>query len=170
MPAYLKQAPIGFPGGVSRPGESNIEPVMLVAATGVFAQSYGIPLKYVAGGAQQFNGGAETAADFQGVLVRGVPQIAGTLASDTSITDAVPNPDQVQDILVRGYVTVKCTAGTPARGGIVYVRIISATNRPVGAFEASSDGGNSVALTATQAEWATDGKDADGMAELRVAR
>lgn len=170
-PAYLKQAPVGIPGDITRTDETNVEPIMLVAASTVFAQAFGIPLKYVAGGAQQFNGGAETAASFAGVLVREVPSIAGTAASDLTFDGTVPNPLQPQGMAVRGYVSVKCTQGTPARGGIVYVRIAAGSGlRVVGAFEAVSDGGNSVALSAAQAEWATDGMDTDLNAELRIAR
>lgn len=168
-PAYLFQAPTGIPGDITRTDESNVEPAMLIAASAVFAQAFGIPMKYVAGGIQQFNGGAETKADFAGVLVREVPSISGNALSGFS--DNIPLPTVPQGLLVRGYVSVKCTAGTPARGGIVYVRIAAGAGaRIVGAFEASSDGGNSVALDASQAEWATDGVDADGNAELRIAR
>jgi len=166
-PAYLYQAPAGFAGDITRTDETNVEPAKLVALASVYAQRFGEAMRYVAGGIQQFTTGL-TAADFAGVLVREVPSISGSTAQ--SFTDTVPNPDQVQGLAVRGYVAVKCTAGTPARGGIVYVRIVSATDRPIGAFEADSDGGNSVALSATQAEWASDGKDADGIAELRIAR
>ncbi len=169
MPAYLYNAPAGFAGGVSRPDESNIEPGMLVALTAVYMQRYGEAVRYVTGGIQQFTTGL-TKADFAGALVREVPGIAGTAASDESLTVDVPNPDQVQGLMVRGYMMVKCTAGTPTRGGVVYVRVASASDRPIGAFEADSDSSNSVALDAVQAEWASDGKDADGMAEIRIAR
>lgn len=171
MPAYLKNAPAGFPGGVSRPDESNIEPGMLVALSTVYADRFGQAMRYVTGGIQQWTTGL-TKASFAGVLVREVPGIGGSSAADTeSINNGgVPNSDQVQGMLVRGYIMVKCTAGTPARGGTVYVRIVSATDRPIGAFEADSDSSNSVALDSVQAEWASDGVDANLMAELRVAR
>lgn len=170
VPAYLFQAPTGVPGDITRTDESNVEPIMLIAVSTVFAQAFGIPLKYTTGGAQQFNGGAETAASFAGVLIREVPSIAGSSASDASFDGTVPNPDVPQGILVRGYVSVKCVSGTPARGGAVYVQIIASGGVAVGAFRADADGGNAVLLTPTQAEWATDGKDADNNAELRVAR
>lgn len=170
MPAYLKQAPTGVPGDITRTDETNVEPAMLVAATGVFAQKFGIPMKYVSGGIQQFNGGAETAPDFAGVLVREVPGISGSSASDAVFNPTVPYSEQLQGLAVRGYVSVQCVRGTPARGGVVYVQIIANGGVAVGEFCASSDGGNAVALTATQAEWATDGKDSDNNAELRIAR
>lgn len=170
MPAYLFQAPTGIPGDVTRTDESNVEPAMLIAASGVFAQAYGIPVKYVAGGIQQFNGGSETAASFAGILIREVPSEAGDIQSDQQFVPTVPYAKQVQGLLVRGYCSVLCGAGTPARGGVVYVQVVAGT-LPVGSFRADgTDSGNAVALSATQAEWASDGKDASNNAELRVAR
>lgn len=170
-PAYLKQAPTGIPGDITRTDETNVESIMLIAAASVFAPAFGIPLKYVAGGAQQFNGGAETKASFAGVLIREVPSIAGDNASDATFSGTKPNGLFPQGMAVRGYVSVICAAGTPARGGVVYVQIIANGGVGVGAFRADgTDGSNAVALDAVQAEWATDGKDADGNAELRIAR
>lgn len=167
--SFLYQAPAGVPGDVSRPDESNLEPAMLVAASTVFAQSYGIPVKYVAGGIQQFNGGAETAADFAGVLCRVAPAISGD--TQQSFSADVPYSLVPQGLMVRGYVSVLCAAGTPARGGVVYVQIIANGGVAVGSFRADgTDSGNAIALTATQAEWATDGKDASSISELRIAR
>jgi hypothetical protein len=167
-PAYLKQAPAGVPGDVTRAGKSNIEPAMLIAVSTVYAQLFGIPVKYATGGVQQFNGGAETKASFAGVLIREAPSIAGTAASDSTFNDSVPNPDQPQGILIAGYCAVKCWDGTPARGGVVYIQIITSGGIPVGAFRATADGGNTIALDFQQASWATDGLDADLTAELRV--
>lgn len=166
--SYLTQAPTGIAGDVTRVDESNVEPAMLVAASTVFASAFGIPMKYVTGGIQQFNGGAETAPDFAGVLIREVPGIGGS-GSDSSFA-AVPYSLQVQGLLVRGYCSVVCAAGTPVRGGAVYIQIIANGGIGVGSFRASADGSNTVLLTATQAEWASDGLDANKNAELRVAR
>lgn len=170
MPAYLKNAPAGYPGGVTRPDMSNIEPAMMVAAGGVYATGFGVPMKYVSGGIQQFNGGAEVPADFAGILVREVPGISGD-GTNTGITDGgVPNPEQPQGLMVRGYAIVKCWAGTPARGGSVFIQTVANGGVPVGAFRATDDGSNAIELTATQAEWVSDGKDASGMSEIRIAR
>jgi hypothetical protein len=167
-PAYTFQAPNGVPGDISRPDQSNVEPAMLIAHSGTFAQAYGIPMKYVAGGIQQFSG-SEAATDFAGVLIREVPSISGN--TNQGFSDAIPNPDQPNGLLVRGYPSVLCVAGTPARGGTVYIQITANGGVAVGSFRADgTDSGNAVALTATQAEWATDGKDAFNNAELRVAR
>lgn len=169
MVSYLKQAPAGVRGDVTRAGVSKVEPIMLVAVGGTtFPSKFGVPLKYVAGGAQQWNGGAETKASFAGVLIREVPSIAASSASDT-VDDAAPNGDYPQGMLTDGYCTVKCFAGTPARGGVVYVQIVASAGAVVGDFRADgTDGGNAVALDFQQASWATDGLDTNGIAELRV--
>ena len=173
MTAYLKQAPTGIPGDITRTDESNVEPAMLVGvgSPAVYPTAYGLAMKYVTGGIQQFNGGAETAASFAGVLVREVPSISSSIACDSSFDTVSPMPTEPVGLCVRGYVSVKCLNGTPARGGVVYVRIIA--NGPLttlGGFEAASDSSNSVALSATQAEWASDGVDSLGNAELRIMR
>lgn len=167
MPAYLKQAPNGVAGDITRTDESNVEPAMLIAVSSVFAQAFGIPMKYVAGGISQFATG-DVATAFAGILIREVPSISGN--TNQGFSDNIPNASEVQGLCVRGYVSVKCTQGTPARGGIVYIRVVAASGKFIGDLEATADGSNNVALTATQAEWATDGKDADNNAELRIAR
>lgn len=168
MVAYLKFAPNGVPGSISRVDESSVEPAMLVAQSSVYAQAFGIPLKYVTGGVAQFTGG-ETAADFAAILVREAPSESGNALS--GFTDTIPNPEQVQGILVRGYCAVKVAAGTPARGGIVYVQVVANGGVAVGDYRADgTDSGNAVALSTTQATWASDGVDSDGNGEIRVAR
>lgn len=166
-PAYLYRAPAGVPGDITRTDETNVEPANLVASSGTYAQAFGIPMKYTTGGIQQFVG-AEAATAFAGVLVREVPSISGN--TNQGFDDAAPNPDVPNALAVRGYVSVKCKQGTPARGGVVYVRIEADTLKAIGDFEAVSDTTKSVALTSTQASWATDGKDSDNNAELRIAR
>lgn len=166
MSAYLYNAPAGVAGDVTRVDESNVEPAKLVSASGVYAQAFGIPVKYVAGGIQQFNGGAEAAADFAGVLIREVPSISGSTLQ--GLTDNIPNPTATQGLMVRGYCNVVCAAGTPARGGIVYVQIVANGGVAVGSFRATADSSNTIALT--NATWASDGMDSNNLAEIRVAR
>lgn len=166
--AYTFQAPAGVPGDITRPDESNTEPAMLIAISTVYAQSFGIAMVYATGGISQVGSGF-AAADFAGVLVRQAPGIDG--GNGDALTGTIPNAVQVQALIVRGYVNVLCVYGTPARGGIVYVRSISTSNNTlVGTFDATSDSSNNVALSLTQASWASDGKDANNNAELRLAR
>lgn len=165
--SYLFQAPNGVAGDLSRTDESNVEPAMLKAVSAVFAQAFGIPMAYVAGGISQW-GGSNVAADFAGILVRAVPAISGGLVE--TFAGGIPNPLVPNSLCVRGYVNVLCPTGTPARGGIVYIRVIAAGGKNVGDLEATADGSNNVALSLTQASWATDGKDANNNAEIRIAR
>lgn len=171
--AYQFQAPAGVPGDITRVDETSAEPAMLIAnGSSVFAPSFGIAMVYNTGGITQW-GGSNVQADFAGVLVRQAPGIAGSTpsGSDSSTGGGTPNPDQVQSMVVRGYISVLCVFGTPARGGIVYVRTVAnANNETVGTFDATSDSSNSVALSLTQATWAADGKDSSNNAELRVYR
>ncbi len=168
MAAYLYQAPAGVIGDVTRTDETNVEPAMLVAVSSVFAQAFGIPMRYVSGGISQFASGS-VAADFAGVLIREVPSISGTVTA--GLTDNVPNSEAVQGLAVRGYVSVKCVVGTPARGGVVWVRVVASTGHVIGDFETADAGaGATVALSTTQATWAVDGKDADSVTEIRIAR
>ncbi len=158
--AFLYNAPSGVPGDITRRDNSVVEQGMLGTPA---ADAYGVPVKVSAGKFIPFAGG-EVAADFYGVLARSVPGISGSLTEDFS-TD-VPYTKVPQDIMIRGYINVKCITGTPARGGAVYARIVAATGRPIGAFEAVSDSSNSILLT--NATWASTGKDADNNAELSV--
>lgn len=167
MSAYLYQAPTGVAGDVTRVDESNVEPAMLVAVSTVFAQAFGIPMAAVAGGISQWQG-SNVAADFVGILTRAVPSISGNF--NQGLDNAAPNPVVPQGLLVRGYASVKCPTGTPARNGIVYIRTVASGGKLIGDLEATSDPGNNVALSTTQATWASDGKDADNNAEIRVAR
>jgi hypothetical protein len=172
--AYTFSAPIGVPGDITRQLESNVEPAMLVLTDSAYPLAFGIAMAYATGGIGQMGTGTyQTAAVFAGVLVREVPSISGSSADDSAAPPAggTPNPDQPQGLCVRGYICVQCGYGTPARGGIVYVRVVATSNNEfVGTFDATSDSTNNVALTATQATWACDGKDATNNAELRIAR
>lgn len=166
--AYTFQAPAGVPGDITRVDETNTEPAMLIAVSTVFAQSFGIAMVYASGGISQVGAGF-AAADFAGVLVRTAPSIDG--GNGDALTGTIPLAVQVQSLCVRGYINVLCVYGTPARGGVVYVRVVSTgNNTQLGTFDATSDSSNNVALSLTQASWATDGKDANNNAELRIAR
>lgn len=172
--AYLKQAPVGVAGDITRVQFSSVEPAMLVALATVFPDQFGIGVKFVTGGIQQPNGDAATA--FQGILIREAPEISGALADDNTCGSGSPLGTQVQGLMVSGYCAVVCAAGTPARGGTVYWQVTTNGAIKAGQFRADgTDSGNAVALTATQAEWASDGVGPDGqgntnIAEIRVAR
>ncbi len=178
MGAYLKNAPAGFAGEVTRVDEANIEPAMQVAVSSVYPLvGYGVKFNQpVAGvtGISVPNGDAATA--FAGVMVREVPGISNSSADDTSLAPQTPLVTVPVGLMVRGYASVVCAAGTPARNGTVYWQVSTNNGVNAGSFRADgTDGGNAVALTNTQASWASDGVGTDGsgntnIAELRVAR
>jgi len=155
MTSYLFRAPAGVAGSVTRVDQTTVEPGQL-AAVGT-PTAFGQPVKIV-GGEFALMGAGSAAADFYGVLSRIAPAIAGPANDDA------PNAEAIAGIVTRGYVNVLCAIGTPVRGGAVYVRVVGS----VGDFEATADGANNVLLT--NVTWASDGKDADNNAELRVAR
>lgn len=166
--AYLYKAPSGIPGDITRTDETNVEPVK-------FAETYvpavfGFPVIMVAGEPRKWASGS-VAVDFQGVLAREVPAIPASSASDL-VANAAPWFEQVLGMVVRGYMNVKCSVGTPARGGVVYVQSTANGGINPGEFRADgTDSGNAVALTAAQASWASDGLDSvDKTAEIRIAR
>lgn len=164
--SYLTQAPTGVPGDITRADETNVEPAMMVSP---FTAAYGLAAVYGSGGIAAWGTG-NVAVDFAGSLARAVPSISNNISSDASFGGGIPLQTQVQNLVVRGYMSVVCQYGTPTRGGAVYVNIQAATGRVVGGFEATFQSGFNVLLTATQAEWATDGFDANLNAELRIAR
>lgn len=162
MTAFLYNAPAGIKGDVSRIGESNVESVI----QGSQFSAYGLPAVFNGSGQAIPFGAGNVAIDFQGILVRQAPAISGNALS--GFDDTIPWLEALQGLMPRGYAMVKCAAGTPVRGGLVYIQITASGGVAVGEFRASSDGGNAVALLATQAEWATNGKDGDNLAEIRV--
>ena len=167
--AYTFQAPAGIPGAISRVDESSVEPILLKpsGSPSVTAQSFGIPMVYAVGGATQWQA-SNVATDFAGILVRQAPGIS---ENSQALTGNIPEAAQIQGLLVRGYCSVLCYYGTPVRGQAPYIRTVAtANNMNVGTFDATSDGSNNVQLTPTQATWASDGKDSNNNAELRVYR
>lgn len=167
MVSYLYSAPAGVVGDVSRTDESNVEPAFLITP---FPSNYGVAMIYVPGGITPYAGGA--ASGVAGLLTRAAPGI-----SQSSVNEAVdqftPNQSEVQGLMVRGYASVFVNAGTPVRGQPVYIVQTASAGHVVGQFETTSNGGNNIALSATEVgnwTWASDGVDAFGNAEIRIAQ
>ena len=173
--SYTTQVPTGVAGDVSRIGESNLESIFLTT-NGGFPTAFGLGLQYDGSGNGQLPATGTAATAFAGVVCREVPEISNSNADDSSLGTGTPLTTQVQPLLVRGYCVVVCAAGSPVRGGTVYWQVTSHNGVLPGQFRADgTDSGNAVALTATQAEWASTGVGIDGngntnIAELRVAR
>lgn len=125
--------------------------------------SYGVPVKVVGNKIAKIEED-DTAADFYGILSRSAPTIAGSTAENSSL----PNPDTVSGVVVGGpgYVLVKCTVGTPARGGPVYMRVVPDTGKAVGDLEATFVEDFNVLLP--NVIWALAGKDSNNVTAVRV--
>jgi hypothetical protein len=162
MTSYLYRAPAGVAGDVTRPDNTVVEPGLLNPSAAPTA--FGAPVKLVSGKFEKIASG-DAASVFAGVLSRVTPSIAGDLAQ--TFAGGAPNTASVQGIVVKGYMNVVCTQGTPVRGGAVYVRVTAASGKLVGDFETAADSGACVAITG--ATWAVDGKDATNIAEIRIA-
>lgn len=162
MTSILFRASSGVAGDVTRPDDTIVESGLLNSA--VAPSAFGAPLKVASGKFEAIESG-DVATDFYGILSRVAPSIAGDL--NQTFAGATPNTDSVQGIVVKGYVNVACTVGTPARGGAVYMRVVADTGKAIGDLEATSDSTNSVELTGVT--WAVDGKDADDVTEIRIA-
>src|SRR3569833_3623618 len=115
MVAYFNALPFAIPGDITRPhGINNVESVAFDPAL-PFA-SYGIPGKLAAGKFVPLALVGDTQP--YGWLVRPFP------TSSPNATDpffgAVPPVGGVANVMTRGYLGVKCNAGTPAIGGTDY--------------------------------------------------
>lgn len=138
--AFLYRMPSGISGDVSRKSQSTIEshPVgAQFAAFGLFGKIDGTTGKFVPLAA------ADTAEVIYGLFVRAYP----TQSAQNELGKAVPQPNGIQDVLRRGYMTVKCNAGNAKKAGTVYVRVTAGTEaKPIGGIEAAADGANSIEL------------------------
>ena len=88
---------------------------------------------------------ADTAANIYGLIVRSYPTQSASNGFGASVPVAGFN-----DVLRRGYMTVKCNAGTAKTGGKVFVRIGAGTEaKPIGGIEAVADSTNTIEVNAT---------------------
>lgn len=166
MTSFLLKAPAGTVGTVTRMEDSTIEPGLFAAAA--YPTAFGQPVKIDANGKVVLMGAGSAAADFCAILVREVPSVSGN-ATANAFADGIPNPKSFHGLLTRGYGLVFCGVGTPVRDRPVYVRVVDGgAGLPVGQFEATADGANNVLVP--ELVWASNGKDAAGAAEVRVAR
>lgn len=162
MTAYLYRAPSGVAGDVTRQQDTIVESGLLNSAKAPTA--FGVPVKIVSGKFEKIEA-SDAATVFAGILTRIAPAISGDTAQ--TFASGTPNVTAIQGVAVKGYVNVKCAIGTPVRGAAVYMRVTAASGKAVGDLEATADGSNNVALAGVT--WAVDGKDADGVAEIRIA-
>lgn len=161
-----KDMPHGFAGCYARQPDMIVETRPAGGSTPI---PYGTPLVYGTAPAVMAAGAGFTAAKFAGVAGFEIKS-ALTYLDQQAGQYAVGEPVSV---FQRGSINVKCTGGTPAVGGAVYILAAESeqgdlTNAAVGDFVASADsttGANTVQLTNCQ--WGGPA-DANGIAELVI--
>lgn len=162
--AFVTRMPAGVEGALSRPDEATVE-TQVYDAAGLTPTGFGLAV-VLSGGKMAAPTAATTGAEVYGFNCRVWPSISGTLGQD--FADGAPNPKESAPILVRGYMSVRCGAGTPAKGGQVYVRVQNPLDgRPVGGVEAAADGANTVAVPSCIF---MGGMDANNLTEIRLWR
>lgn len=138
--SILYRMPSGITGDVSRKSHSTIEAQQVAAG---FA-GFGLFGKFDATGKIVPLGAGDTAASVYGLIVRSYPTQSATNALGVAVPVAGFN-----DVLRRGYMTVKVNAGTAKTGGKVFVRIAAATEaKPLGGIEAVADSTNTIEVNA----------------------
>ena len=166
MATFLTRAPAGFPGAITRPDETVVESAMMNPAPDKVPRAFGDIVKMVDGKLERLETG-DTGAQVYGILARTTPSIAGDMGQ--TFNDATPNPQQLQGVVVKGYVNVVCySGGQPVRGTPVYFRTNSnaAGTEPPGLISSQKSSANFVEIPG--AIWAADGKDSDKSAEIRL--
>jgi hypothetical protein len=126
----------GVPGTDTRPSNSTIEQ-KLMSASAPFS-AFGLPGKMSAGSFVPLVAG-DVADSIFGWLVRSYP--GGTPSVNDPLGTSTPSQaGGFGNGMRRGYMNVKCNAGTPADGGQVYVRVANPTSpKPIGGVEAALD-------------------------------
>ncbi len=114
--AILKRMGQGYPGDISRKSEATVESGLCGADL-----AYGAPVILKNG---KFAPVEEDTEAIYGFLARPYPTQEGQGVAGS-----------IQDVMRRGYMTVKLASGTAAKGGTVYVRITAATGKAVGDIE-----------------------------------
>jgi hypothetical protein len=132
MNAILERMPAGVPGDVSRKQNATLEPNLV----GNIPIPFGAPVKLVSGKLAPLAGG-ESAAAVYGFLARAYP--IGSI--DDAQGRACACPDSAQDVLRRGYMTLKLAQGVAAKNGVVYVRLTADTGKAPGDIEAAGGTG-----------------------------
>lgn len=164
MVSYLREVPSGVPGTV-------IDNVHTIVDSDQFNAdlmpiAYGVPVKLVNGLVSAIEED-DTASVFYGILARSNPGSSG----DPSFNDfgaGVPQANQIPSVVIGpvggGRILVKCTIGTPVKGGTVYMRVAADTGKAIGDLEATADGSDNVALTNVM--WGVSGVDSARTAEV----
>ena len=135
---FLYRMPSGIPGAISHQSQCTVEAHMTdgqFSGYGVFGKFSPANGKFVPLEA------ADTAV--YGLIVRAYP----TQSAINTFGSDIPQTGVVQDVLRRGYMTVKCNAGNAKAAQPVHVRIGAPTQtKLLGGIEAVADGANTIEL------------------------
>jgi len=144
MTSYMFRMPAGVAGAISRPGSpTDVEPNVL--NSGSVFPGYGLPGKIVSG---LFVPLATSADVAYGFLERPYP-ITGGVSDGLGVS--TPPTSGLVGVMRKGYMMVKCNAGSPTRGGLVYFRYANGvTATPVGGIEAAAVASTTAVLTGAQ--------------------
>lgn len=144
MTSYMFRLKTGVPGSISRPGApTDVEPNVLNA--GLNFPGYGLPGKLSSGAFVPITGSADVVYGF---LERPYP-ISNNV--NDPLGTSTPQTTGVVGVMRKGYMMVKNNAGTPARGGTVYVRYANAAGgTPIGGIEATFISGTNIAVAGAQ--------------------
>jgi hypothetical protein len=107
--------PAGIPGDLTRREHCKVEQQQM--DPNYPCLFFGIPVKMVSGLIRPMTAG-DTSQPY-GFLVRPFPTQRQT---NEILGVATPDPTQICDVMVSGYMTVKVYEGTPAKNGAVYYR------------------------------------------------
>lgn len=154
--------PMGVPGDLSRL-QAIVESYNQNVALPVLL--FGVPVKLgvaadtvspiVAGG---------TSAEVVGFMVRAYPSMPGSMTQN-DFAQGTPLLAGPVSVMKSGYMIVRNNFGTPAKEGLVHMRIGAPTvPRPLGGIEAAADGVNTVVLVGAAFMGAAD---FEGSAEIR---
>lgn len=159
MTALLYRMNVGVQGDVSRQSQSTIESQQFNSALAF--PTYGVPGKIASNLFVPIATG-DVIASVYGILVRPFPS-QGANASDP-LGVSVPPTTGIANVLRRGWITVVCNNGTPAKGGAVYVRTAAPSGaKVIGGIEATSDGANTFIMAGATF---TGAADASGNVEI----
>lgn len=109
-------------------------------------------------------GASSTAATFAGIAVANIKtnQTYGASVSGSGYYA----PKQPVDVLERGSIAVFCKTGTPTAGGAVYIRVVAASGKEIGDFEATADSTNNILIP--NAKWTSGKMDSNKLAEVTI--
>lgn len=165
MVAFLFDLPVGNPGTVlMQSAGANLNSGIFNAD--LMPTAFGLPVKMVNGFVSAIEED-DTASVFWGLLAAADVQPPAPDVIDNSFGYPAPDPLQNATVMLAGYMIVKCTIGTPVKGGAVYMRVSPALGKNVGDLEADADGSDNVLIP--QLTWNVNGKDSNG-ATVVIAR